>query len=128
MGQLHDGDGCATGQRAGLPLRDRDVFVSVAGGGSIEEPAADLAVVCALASSVVELAMPADLVARFVLRAGTSWGGPDDLRRVVPRALVLAADHAHVAAHQRLRGLPAAVVRKQPEAQVADLELSLIHI
>jgi len=49
-------------QRAGLPLRDRDVFVSVAGGASIEEPAADLAVVCALASSVVELAMPADLV------------------------------------------------------------------
>jgi DNA repair protein RadA/Sms len=49
-------------QRAGLPLRDRDVFVSVAGGASIEEPAVDLAIVCALASSVVELAMPSDLV------------------------------------------------------------------
>lgn len=49
-------------QRAGLPLRDRDVFVSVAGGASIEEPSADLAVSCAIASSVVEMAMPSDLV------------------------------------------------------------------
>ncbi len=50
------------GQRAGLSVRDRDVFVSVAGGASIEEPAADLAVACAIASSVVELSLPADMV------------------------------------------------------------------
>lgn len=49
-------------QRAGLSLRDRDVFVSVAGGASIEEPAADLAIACAIASSVVELALPPDMV------------------------------------------------------------------
>lgn len=48
--------------------------------------------VAALGGAVAELD-PA-LVARFVIRAGTSWGGPDDLRRVAPRALVLAADHA----------------------------------
>ncbi len=50
------------GQRANLAVRDRDVFVSVAGGASIEEPAADLAVACAIASSVVELSLPADMV------------------------------------------------------------------
>src|SRR5262249_9388170 len=49
-------------QRAALPLRDHDVFVSVAGGAAIEEPAADLAVACAIASSVVDLALPGDLV------------------------------------------------------------------
>lgn len=38
--------------------------------------------------------LPADLVGRFVIRAGTSWGAPDDLRRVAPRALLLAADNA----------------------------------
>jgi len=32
-------------------------------------------------------------VARFVVKAGTTWGGPDDFRRVAPRALELAADH-----------------------------------
>lgn len=46
----------------------------------------------ALGAPVPEL--EPDLVARFVIRAGTSWGGPADLRRVAPRALVLAADHA----------------------------------
>ncbi len=48
--------------------------------------------VAALGGPVPELAP--DLVARFVIRAGTSWGGSDDLRRVAPRALVLAADNA----------------------------------
>lgn len=34
-----------------------------------------------------------ELVARFLVKAGTTWGGPDDIRRVAPRALELAADH-----------------------------------
>lgn len=55
-------------------------------------PTVSDAEVAALGSPVGQL--PADLVARFVLRAGSSWGTPDDLRRVAPRALVLAADHA----------------------------------
>lgn len=49
-------------QRAGLPLREHDVFVAMAGGASVEEPAADLGIACALASSVVELSLPEDLV------------------------------------------------------------------
>lgn len=36
--------------------------------------------------------LPPEIVARFLLKAGTTWGGPDDIRRVVPRALELAAD------------------------------------
>ena len=39
-------------KRAGLSLVAEDVFVNIAGGLSVEEPAADLAVVTALASSV----------------------------------------------------------------------------
>ena len=39
-------------KRAGLSLVGEDVFVNVAGGMSIDEPAADLAVVAAVASSV----------------------------------------------------------------------------
>ena len=48
--------------------------------------------VAALGRPVAEL--PTELVGRFVIRAGTTWGGPDDLRRVAPRALTLAADNA----------------------------------
>ncbi|MGN6693593.1 MAG: hypothetical protein ACTHN0_05400, partial [Aquihabitans sp.] len=34
-----------------------------------------------------------EAVSRFVLKAGTTWGGPEDLRRLTPRVLTLAADH-----------------------------------
>ena len=34
-----------------------------------------------------------DAVSRFVRKAGTTWGSADDLRRLTPRILTLAADH-----------------------------------
>jgi len=37
--------------------------------------------------------LPADVVSRFVRKVGTTWGGADDLRRITPRVLALAADH-----------------------------------
>ncbi len=49
-------------KRAGLNLATDDVFVNVAGGMSIEEPAADLAVVAAVASSLRNRPIPADVV------------------------------------------------------------------
>jgi hypothetical protein len=49
---------------------------------------ADLAALEAPVGSVVP-----DAVSRFVRKAGTTWGGPQDLRRLTPRILTLAADH-----------------------------------
>ncbi len=49
--------------RAGLNLSDRDVFVSVAGGLRVDEPAADLAVAMAIASSARGQPLDNDLVA-----------------------------------------------------------------
>lgn len=48
-------------KRLGLKLFDQDVFVNVIGGLQVEEPAADLAVAVAIASSVRDLAVPADM-------------------------------------------------------------------
>jgi len=45
-------------ERAGVALSSREVFVSCAGGGEISEPAADLAIVAALLSSVRSQALP----------------------------------------------------------------------
>jgi DNA repair protein RadA/Sms len=45
-------------KRAGLNLIGDDVFVNIAGGMSIEEPAADLAIVAAIASSVRNRVIP----------------------------------------------------------------------
>jgi len=48
--------------RAGLPLASRDVYLSVAGGLRLEEPAADLAAAAALTSALLERPTPADCV------------------------------------------------------------------
>jgi len=48
--------------RAGLSLSGRDVYLNVAGGMRIGEPAADLAVAAALVSSVSGVALPTDTV------------------------------------------------------------------
>jgi DNA repair protein RadA/Sms len=50
-------------RKAGLGLSGCDVFVSVAGGVRIDEPAADLAVALALASSLRDRPAPPNLVA-----------------------------------------------------------------
>src|SRR5205814_151547 len=48
-------------KRMGLPLHDQDVFLNVAGGLRVEEPAADLAVVAAVASSARGRALADDV-------------------------------------------------------------------
>ncbi|HKZ68948.1 MAG TPA: DNA repair protein RadA, partial [Anaerolineales bacterium] len=45
-------------KRLGLKLFDQDVFVNVVGGLQVEEPAADLAMAVAIASSVRDLPAP----------------------------------------------------------------------
>ncbi len=49
-------------RRAGYKLSDQDVFVNVVGGLRISEPAADLAVAAAIASSVKDLPVKADTI------------------------------------------------------------------
>jgi DNA repair protein RadA/Sms len=49
-------------KRCGVRLYDQDVFLNVAGGLRIDEPAADLAVIAAVASSARGKALPADVV------------------------------------------------------------------
>ncbi|HUF25898.1 MAG TPA: DNA repair protein RadA [Gemmatimonadaceae bacterium] len=49
-------------KRAGLSFGQLDVFLNIAGGIRMQEPAGDLAVAAALASSVYDRALPADAV------------------------------------------------------------------
>ncbi len=57
-------------RRLGIQLSDQDIFVNVVGGLRISEPAADLAVAAAIASSVRNRAYPPDVV--FVGEIGLS--------------------------------------------------------
>jgi len=49
-------------RRAGIKLTDQDVFVNVVGGLRISEPAADLAVAAAIASSIKDVPVKADTI------------------------------------------------------------------
>jgi DNA repair protein RadA/Sms len=49
-------------KRAGMPLGSQDVFVNVAGGGRVTEPAADLGIVIAAASSYMDRPVRGDVV------------------------------------------------------------------
>lgn len=48
-------------RRVGMHLSDQDVFVNVVGGLRVDEPAVDLAVAAAIASSIRDRALPVDL-------------------------------------------------------------------
>ncbi|MFZ5800280.1 MAG: DNA repair protein RadA, partial [Candidatus Omnitrophota bacterium] len=49
-------------KRMGLSLADKDIFVNVAGGVKVNDPAADLGVALAIASAAQDKILPADLV------------------------------------------------------------------
>lgn len=49
-------------KRLKMDLSDKDIFVNVAGGVKVEDPAADLAVVIAIASALKDRVVPADTV------------------------------------------------------------------
>jgi DNA repair protein RadA/Sms len=49
-------------KRAGVPLASQDVFVNVAGGARVTEPAADLGIVVAAASSYMDRPVPGDIL------------------------------------------------------------------
>lgn len=53
---------------------------------------------CVSSAEIAALAAPVhtlspELLSRFIRKLGTTWGETDDLRRVTPRLLTLAADH-----------------------------------
>jgi DNA repair protein RadA/Sms len=48
-------------KRCGFKLASKDVFLNLAGGVRIEDPALDLAIVCAILSSNVEMALPGEM-------------------------------------------------------------------
>ena len=49
-------------KRVGLRLHEHDIFVNVVGGLRVDEPASDLAMAIALASSYVDKPLPADII------------------------------------------------------------------
>jgi DNA repair protein RadA/Sms len=107
-------------KRMHLPLHDQDVFLNVVGGLRIDEPAADLAIVAALASAARGRPLPADVVV---------WGevGLTGELRAVGRAEARAREAARqgfrrcVLPAGNARGLAAAGVRAEGVAALDQL-------
>jgi len=104
-------------KRAGLSFAQLDVFLNVVGGVQAGEPAADLAVAAALASSVYDRALPRDAI--FVGEIGL--GG--EIRPVtqVDRRLGEAAKMGMRRAFVAGRGMPRRVAKGLEVVGVADL-------
>ena len=89
-------------KRAGLSFAQLDVFLNVVGGIRMQEPAGDLAVAAALASSIYDRALPADAV--FLGEVGL--GG--EIRPVgqTERRLAEASNMGIATAYLAERGVP----------------------
>ena len=64
-------------RRLGMHLGDQDIFVNVVGGLTIDEPAADLAIAAAIASSMRDIPVRADavLIGEIGLSGELRWVG-----------------------------------------------------
>ena len=89
-------------KRTGLPLSQLDVFVNVAGGLRLSEPAGDLAIAAAIASSVYDVALPRHSV--FIGELGL--GGEIRAVSQAERRLAEAAQLGMTVAYIGARGLP----------------------
>jgi DNA repair protein RadA/Sms len=94
-------------KRVGLRLFDQDVFVNVIGGLRINEPAADLAVALAIASSFQNVPFPEDLAAVGEVGLSGELRTVSQLSRRLNEAAKLGFGRCIVpATHRRLTDLP----------------------
>jgi DNA repair protein RadA/Sms len=94
-------------KRVGLRLADQDIFVNVVGGLRISEPAADLALALAIASSFQNVPLPSDLAAVGEIGLSGELRTVSQLSRRVHEAAKLGFSRCIVpGTHRRLRDIP----------------------
>lgn len=93
--------------RAGVNTHDKDVYTLAVGGVQVREPAADLALCCAVASSLANVALPPDLVVCGEVGLGGEIRRVGHLDRRLNEAARLGMRRAVVPQHSE--GIPAGV-------------------
>jgi DNA repair protein RadA/Sms len=114
-------------KRVGLRLFDQDLFVNVVGGMRINEPAADLALALAIASSFQNVPLPNDLAAVGEVGLSGELRTVSHLSRRLNEASKLGFSRCIIpGTHRRLREVPAGIevipVRSLADALAAALE------
>jgi len=103
-------------RRAGLQLAGQDVFVNVAGGVRVDEPAADLSIAVAIASSFQDFPVARDAVVLGEVGLGGEVRGVSQLEQRLRECAKLGFRHAYIPSHA---GPP-------PEAPL-ELKLHPVH-
>ncbi len=107
-------------KRVGLRLFDQDVFVNVIGGLRISEPAADLAVALAIASSYQNVPMPAEMAAVGEVGLSGELRAVGHLSRRLNEAAKLGFRRCIVPATHRRLGEVQAGIELIPARSLAD--------
>jgi DNA repair protein RadA/Sms len=107
-------------KRVGLRLFDQDVFVNVVGGLRINEPAADLALALALASSLQNVPLPKDLAAVGEVGLSGELRAVSHLSRRLNEAAKLGFRRCVVPATHRKHGAVPSGMEAIPARSLAD--------
>jgi DNA repair protein RadA/Sms len=107
-------------KRVGLRLFDQDVFVNVVGGLRISEPAADLALALAIASSFQNVALPSDLAAMGEVGLSGELRAVSHLSRRLNEAVKLGFRRCIVPATHRKPGKVPEGIEVIPARSLAD--------
>lgn len=111
-------------KRASLPFQQLDVFVNVAGGLRLQEPAGDLALAGALASSIHDRPLPGQAVFVGEIGLGGEIRGVPQADRRLAEAAQLGMTDAWISAHARGAGTRGDL-RIHPVADVRTLFATL---
>ena len=102
--------------RCGIPFAGLDVFLNVAGGMKVNEPAADLAVAAALLSAREDVALPADTVLFGEISLSGALRPVSQTENRLKEAQKLGFTQAIAPARSKLGGAPAGLkVRSMPD-------------
>ena len=101
--------------RCGIPFAGLDVFLNVAGGLRVNEPAADLAVAAALLSAREDIAIPPDMVLFGEISLSGALRPVGQTENRLKEALKLGFTQACLPARSRLGGSEGLAVREMPD-------------
>jgi DNA repair protein RadA/Sms len=104
-------------KRAGIAASEHDVFLNVVGGARLVEPAADLAVAVAIASSALDAAAPSGAVFLGEIGLGGELRGVGQLERRLAEAARLGFDTAFVPENASAAGPRGLRKRHMPDVQ-----------
>ena len=101
--------------RCGIPFTGLDVFLNVAGGLRVSEPAADLAVAAALLSAREDVAIPPDMVLFGEISLSGALRPVGQTENRLKEASKLGFSQATVPTHSKMDGTTGMVVRQMPD-------------